>query len=856
MSVQLFKEYFSGRTDVYGHANQFCIKEPLTDDILNKHLQGINRIGIYPIFDDNLTNWIAIDIDKQDFNLARDFVIAAKGYDIKAYIERSKSKGQHCWMFFDAPVKAIDARLVVECIQEEIGLVCEVFPKQDEVEKNSFGNFIFLPLFGESAKQDKTVFVNLNNKVVIKSSDKLHKIDKNKSTILKEIIEVNKLERKEISRTSTISPDRVVSKKEPPCITKIRQGVKRGHRNESAFRLAIFFKERGLGPEEISTLLLSWNDKNENPTDKSKRQTEKELLRVVDSVFKGDYKSFGCDSGVIADYCDKTTCPLVLAQDKKAQIEQGVIVQVFRDPATLVYRKKNYEYRLTNMEFMKTGKFKCCLTLLRDAKIIYKDTISFDKASSRKKYVTAAKDEEIDFDIMKIEDLAKTLLAKEEKAELDKPKQLYIMTEDEKNAAIKFLEATPHLLDSVIKITNKMGIVGEEAVRLMIYLCFTSRITANPLSVTIKGESSSGKSYVPMNVKKLVPEEGVYFISRATENAFYHLPEDGMMHRIIWVSELSGSESADYSIRTAQSEGNLVVMMPQKNPQTGEIVTTTKTVKGPVGFLITTTKTTLFNENETRNFSVFTDDSPMLTKRIGAVTIKKAFGDTFEIEPETLNLYKNFQRLLNPDFTVIMPFAFEVFSNFPDKPVRIRRDKERFRCLIEIITILHQFHRKQTKNELTGVTYIEATLADYYLAKVIAEQTLLETIYEIGPSSRLIWDTLIDLKEKYSNTPSEDMYADADFTFTYKDLMEALDWKYEKTKKWTMSLLKAGFLDFAENSSGGRGKKAHYRLVKDNIGPLATMFLPSVKDLYDKYPCSLDLLYNPLNGGKVDDILK
>ena len=47
MSVKLFKEYFSGRTDVYGHANKFCVKEKINDKIFQEHLDGVNRIGIY-----------------------------------------------------------------------------------------------------------------------------------------------------------------------------------------------------------------------------------------------------------------------------------------------------------------------------------------------------------------------------------------------------------------------------------------------------------------------------------------------------------------------------------------------------------------------------------------------------------------------------------------------------------------------------------------------------------------------------------------------------------------------------------------------------------------------------------------
>ena len=837
MSVKIFQEYFIGRKDVYG-MNQVCIKEPLTNEIYQQHLDGIKRIGVYPIFNEKFTRWIALDIDKPDFNIPRDIVLKARGHKLNAYIERSKSKGFHVWIFFDEDILAMEARLVVEMILAELDIKCEIFPKQDIVTKEGFGNFIFLPLFGGDTKSGKTVFVNIENEIAIRKVESLNKLKRTTTKIFKEIIEINNLKREIPERT--VSEEKPISKKELPCIEKIKHGVPKGHRNEAAFRLTIHLKEKGLSSEDIGTLTTNWNLKNEAPLEK------KELLNIINSVFKGKYKSYGCDNGIIAEYCDKQNCPLVLAQDKKAQIEKGIIVMVFRDPQTMVFRKKDYEYRLTSFEFSKAGKFKSSFTLSKNKALIYKDSISLDKASNRKRFVLAAKDPEIDKDLIKIEDLARRQIEKEEKEALSKPKQLYIMTEIEKNEAIKFLETTSDILSKVIDITNELGVVGEESLRLMAYLCFTSRITAEPLSVTIKGETSSGKSFIPQKVIKLVPEEGCFFITRATQNAFFHLPEDGMQHKIIYINELPGTESADYSIRTAQSEGNLILWMPVKDPHTGDITTQTKTVKGPVGFLLTTTKASLFAENETRNFSLFTDDSPELTKRIGKITINKAKGYLPEVDTAKLNLFKNFQRLLNPEYKVIMPFAEEIFEGFPDKPVRIRRDKERFRILIEIITLLHQFHRKQYKTD--GKTYLESTLADYHLAKVIAEETLLQTIYEIGPASKQIWIAILKLQEKWING----QFLDKPFEFSYKEIMEELDWKYEKAKKWTLTLLRAGTIQYAEGSTGGRGKAVKYQLTKSiPTVNLTAAFLPSIETLYDKYPCSKELFYNPITREKI-----
>jgi len=841
--ISTFVKLFSGRKDVVG-INQFCLKEPLTKEKYQKHIDGVQRIGVYPIYDSSLTNWLAVDLDEDNFEKALSIKQKAESLNLKVWMERSKSKGYHLWTFFDKPISAVEPRLVFESILEELGIKCEIFPKQDEVAENQFGNFIFLPLFGGDTKNGRTVFVDDKNNPIIDNIKDIDKIKVTKSYIITSLIFLRKLERKKIIITET-TEERKTHAKDLPCIDRIKQGVAKGHRDNCCFRLVINYKEKGMGQTDIETLISSWNLKNKEPL------PVKDLLKIINSVFKGGYKSFGCDDPIIQNYCNKETCPLTDSQRRKEQIEQGIITMVFRDNETMVFRKKNYEYRLAGFEFTKNSKFKVSLTLSKDGKILYKDLIKLDMASNRQRFVKAAEDNEIDADLIKLDDLIKKQLEKEEHDKLTAPKQLYIMTEAEKNETIKYLENTPNLLYRVIDVTNRMGVVGEEVVRLMVYLCYTSRIMKDPLSITVKGESSSGKSFACQNVQKLIPEEGYHFITRATQNAFFHLQEDGMQHRIIYINELPGSEGADYSIRTAQSEGDLILMMPVKDPATGDMETVTKRVKGPVGFLITTTKASMFDENETRNFSIFSDDSPQLTSAIGNITIRKAQGEEFIIEAKELNLWKNIQRLLNPDFKVIIPYAKEVFSAFPDKPVRIRRDRERFRVLIEIITILHQFHRKQEKTK-TEKIHLMSTLADYYVAKVVAEAILTYTIYEIGPSAEELWKAIKAMSENWK--PDNPTDEESEFEFKHRDLAEYMDWKVEKVKKWMYVLVHAGMVDYAEKGFGGKGKASVFKISKrglewssDNLG-----FLPAIETLIDKYPCDKSQFYNPISGHAVN----
>jgi len=832
--LKLFKELFVGRTDAYGYGNM-CIKQKLTDEAYKDHILGHDRIGIYPIIKGSLVKWCAVDIDENSFDKVLNVYNELKSLGLSPYLERSKSKGFHIWCWFDEWVDAVKPRLVTEMILSKFGYNFEIFPKQDKVEEGKFGNFIFLPLFGGSVIEDRTVFIDIENKVRISKMEDLSKIKLSKASILNEVIEKNELARIEYIATKEPYTANVTSHSELPCVEAMKKGVEAGHRNEVGFRLAIHMKESKLGKEECIVLMNDWNAKNNPPI------SNQELTAIITSVYKGQYKSYGCETPVIKNYCDKTTCPLVKAQDKQALALSGVIVLMFRNADTMVFKKNAYEYRLSNFEFTKGGKFKSSLTLSKDNAIVFKDVISLDRYAHRKRFIDAAKDEELDSDLIKIEELVKKQIDKEEKEKLLRPKQLYIMTEPEKKEAMEFLENTSDILYQVIHATDRMGIVGENILRVMVYLCFTSRITDQPLSITVKGESSSGKSFACQVVKKLIPEEGMFFITRATQNALYHIQEDGLQHKIVYINELPGSESADYSIRSAQSERDLVLMVPKKDPTTGSIETEIKVVKGPVGFLLTTTKAEMFDENETRNFSLYTDDSPSLTKEIGKITVRKAKGELFELSIEEINLFKNIQRLLNPDYRIVIPYAEEVFSSFPEKPVRIRRDRERFRVLIEIVTLLHQFHREHREEH--GKVTLVSTLADYYIAKKVGEAMLLNTIYEIGPASKQVLETI-----KYLEDTQQQIDFTESFSFTYQDISDVLEWKYEKTKKWVKNLLHAGLIMFADDSSGGRGKTVKYKLIKkhnSNDNSFEASFLPKIEDLYEKYPCDIKLFYNP-----------
>ena len=141
--VKIFMEVFKGRTDIYAKRwesnktgktcyspvckNEFStykcdksrvkcnecpnrILEPLTTEIILKHLQGKITIGIYPLLPGDLCNFLAIDFDKKNYEKdVIEFWNICDELNIPVYVERSRSgNGAHVWIFFEVKKNQIN----------------------------------------------------------------------------------------------------------------------------------------------------------------------------------------------------------------------------------------------------------------------------------------------------------------------------------------------------------------------------------------------------------------------------------------------------------------------------------------------------------------------------------------------------------------------------------------------------------------------------------------------------------------------------------------------------------------------------------------------------------------------------
>ena len=134
---------------------------PLTPEVARKHLLGQQTVGIYPILQDNTSYFIAADFDGDNWlEDARSFIAECRIAGLEACLERSRSgRGGHVWIFFEDSYPCYKSRqIALEFIRGVFKLsefdkevsFDRLFPNQDSVPKNGFGNLIALPLQGKA----------------------------------------------------------------------------------------------------------------------------------------------------------------------------------------------------------------------------------------------------------------------------------------------------------------------------------------------------------------------------------------------------------------------------------------------------------------------------------------------------------------------------------------------------------------------------------------------------------------------------------------------------------------------------------------------------------------------------------
>ncbi|MHC4116576.1 MAG: TOTE conflict system archaeo-eukaryotic primase domain-containing protein [Planctomycetota bacterium] len=318
--IAIYRNLFTGLQNVYGTYDHRTgrvrqAKEPVTDQVILAHLKGKQPYGVYLLVKDTIRA-LAVDFDEDKLRSPLAFRAEARRLGLSTYIERSKSKGYHVWMFFvEKGVLARKARLVAGYILTAIGKPnIEIFPKQDALDENtSYGNFINAPLFGALVPKGKTVFVHPAEprEVYPDQWELLGGVQGIEERILDDVIrnydldlkqQANDLDRPAKPADSTKSVPQAFGL--PLCAQRMLTDGVTSQQRVSCFRLAVNLRRAGIPPDLTLTMLLAWARKN-RPQDGKRIITEAEIKNQVKDAYEKPYRSCGCEDPAVAPYCDK-----------------------------------------------------------------------------------------------------------------------------------------------------------------------------------------------------------------------------------------------------------------------------------------------------------------------------------------------------------------------------------------------------------------------------------------------------------------------------------------------------------------------------------------------------------------------
>ena len=310
-NISIFRNLFHGREDVYGAGDGACVRNELNDSIILGHLNGIKRLGVYPLLQDGSTRFGVVDIDVPNLEMVQAYIDVAMDYGLPVYIEASKSKGFHLWHFFSGPVPAIKVREVIKGILKEAGLPenTEIFPKQDYLPgPDSVGNYINLPLYGEDIDKGRTVFLMENFEPYPDQWFILAGIEKITPEQINELVEGELCQPSR--QTSGLYQDML------PCVPKMMEGVSEGCRDVVAFTLAKHFRaSKGFPKDATLAILKLWNQSNHPPLD------NKVIEQKVNGAYLGrngkGYTGFGCGEELIQQFCARDSCPIFVKRHKE-----------------------------------------------------------------------------------------------------------------------------------------------------------------------------------------------------------------------------------------------------------------------------------------------------------------------------------------------------------------------------------------------------------------------------------------------------------------------------------------------------------------------------------------------------------
>jgi len=283
-------EVSAQRTAGKQKAKSYIVRQPLTLELIQSHIDGKQGVGAIPINEDNKCKFGALVIDQYPLD-HNELLDKLEKFNVPCIVCRSKSGGAHIFFFFKEWMNASDFRDKAAEISAALGHGrCEIFPKQEQilVERGDVGNFINLPYFDSEQTLRYAILKRGGDYVEASLSEFIEEIQKVKA-VPKDFLKLP------IGGPVELLPNYI------PCLrTKLAIGVFEGERNRTAFQLGVFLQRLDPG---------NWKIKFEehNMSDFHPPLSASEVVAIQNTLEKKEYQ-YLCKEEPMASHCNQGVC--------------------------------------------------------------------------------------------------------------------------------------------------------------------------------------------------------------------------------------------------------------------------------------------------------------------------------------------------------------------------------------------------------------------------------------------------------------------------------------------------------------------------------------------------------------------
>lgn len=273
-----------GKQEIKGSAR--TVREPVTEDLWQLHIDGTRPLGVIPIREDGMCLWGCIDVDQYDIN-HQQIVAELTRRKLPLVLCRTKSGGAHVFAFLRSPSPAADLRDRLRQISASMGWGdSEVFPKQTQIlaDRGDLGNWLNMPYLSG----DKTTRYGVKSTGSGMSLLEFLQYAETHKTTLEEM-------------QSPGEPTDETLNDGPPCLQHLTTvGFPEGTRNNGLFALGTFCKKK-FG-ERWREMLEKYNREFMRPPLDASEVTE-----MIRNLERKDYQ-YRCKDQPIVAYCNSALC--------------------------------------------------------------------------------------------------------------------------------------------------------------------------------------------------------------------------------------------------------------------------------------------------------------------------------------------------------------------------------------------------------------------------------------------------------------------------------------------------------------------------------------------------------------------